>query len=329
VGPVSGTVRGIIISLLAFAGAATAQDLREVPIGLSSMTFAAAPPRIAERMGLFADQGLAPKFTTLDSGSGATAALISGSVEAIVGGPGEHVAAAARGQDIVAVANLFQGLGGSLVLSKAVVEKTGVSPDAPAEERLKALDGLLIGSSSATSSYTVAVKSAAEAVGATVRFAYMPQTTTPGATETGTLDGFMASAPVWSVLVEKGTGVLWLSGPGGDFPTEYAPASSTSIQMMRAKAESDPELADALAATFADFVAAVEERPEDVRQAVAELYPDIAPATLDLLIASEAQGWKASPLTAEDMAHEIAFVKTAGANLPGVDDVDPARMIYP
>ena len=170
------------------------------------MTFAAAPPRIAEHMGLFAKHGLRRSSSPWTSGSGATTALISGSVEAIVGGPGEHVAAAARGQEIVAIANLYQGLGGSLALSNAAVEKTGISPDAPAEERLKALDGLLIGSSSATSSYTVAVKSAAEAVGATVRFTYMPQTTTPTATETGAIDGFMASAPVWSIPVDQGHG---------------------------------------------------------------------------------------------------------------------------
>ena len=307
---------------------AIADNLRKVPIGLSSMTFAPAPARLADKMGIFAKHGLAPNFVVLDSGNAATAALLSGSLQVIVGGPGEHVAAAARGQDIVAIANVYQGLGGSLILSKAAVEKTGVAPDAPVAERLRALNGLLIGSSSATSSYTVAVKAAAESAGAAVRFTYMAQTVTPGAMEKGAIDGFMASAPVWSVPVISGNGLLWLSGPGGDFPAEYAPASSTSVQMLRPTAEKDPALVKAFRNTFADFVAAVKDRPEEVKAAVAALYPDLTSETVDVLFQKEAIAWAARPLTVDDMRHEIAFVKTAGANLPGVDKLDPAKLLF-
>jgi ABC-type nitrate/sulfonate/bicarbonate transport system substrate-binding protein len=307
---------------------AIADNLRKVSIGLSSMTFAPAPARVADKMGIFAKHGFAPSFVVLDSGNAATAALLSGSLQVIVGGPGEHVAAAARGQDIVAIANVYQGLGGSLILSKVAAEKIGVAPDAPIVQRLRALDGLLIGSSSATSSYTVAVKSAADSAGASVRFTYMAQTVTPGAMEKGAIDGFMASAPVWSVPVISGNGLLWLSGPGGDFPAEYAPASSTSIQMMRPTAEKDPTLVKAFRDTFAEFVTILKERPDEVKAAVAALYPDLSSETIEVLFQKEAIAWAAKPLTVDDMRHEIAFVKTAGANLPGVDKNDPAKLLF-
>lgn len=317
----------LAVALLPAMG--SAQSPREVSIGLSSTSFAPAPARLADQMGIFAKHGLAPKFVMTDSGSAATAALLSNSVDAIVGGPGEHVAAVARGQDIVAVANVYQGLAGSLILSKAAVEKIGVAPDAPVPERLRALDGLLIGSPSATSSYTVAVRSAAESEGATIRSTYMAQTVTPGAMEKGAIDGFIAGAPIWSVPVVGGNGVLWLSGPAGDFPPQFAPASSTSIQMTRPTAEANPDLVEGFRNVFADFVAAVKERPEEVKAAVAAFYPDLTPETIDLLFEGEAVAWAANPLTVEDMQHEIDFVKTGGANIPGLDQIDPASMLLP
>ena len=162
-----------------------------------------------------------------------------------------------------------------------------------------------------------------------MRFTYMAQTVTPGAMEKGAIDGFMASAPVWSVPIVSGNGVLWLSGPAGDFPAEFAPASSTSLQMLRPTAEKDPLLVKALRDTFADFVATLKERPDAVKAAVAALYPDQSSETIDVLFQKEAIAWAARPLSVDDMRHEIAFVKTAGANLPGIDRIDPAKLLLP
>lgn len=318
-----------MLAVALLPAALSAQGLREVSIGLSSASFVPAPARLADQMGLFTKHGLAPRFVMTDSGSAVTAALLSNSVEAIVGGPGEHVAAAARGQDIVVVTNVYEGLGGSLILSRAAAEKAGVAPDAPVSERLRALDGLLIGSPSATSAYTVAVRSAAESEGASIRSTYMAQSVAPGAMERGVIDGFMAAAPAWSVPVVAGSGVLWLSGPGGDFPPQFAPASSISVQMTRATAEANPDLVEAFRNVFADFVVAVKERPDDVKAAVAALYPDLSAETIDILFEREAGAWAADPLTVEDMQHEIDFVKAGGANLPGIDQIDPASMLLP
>jgi hypothetical protein len=66
----------------------------------------------------------------------------------------------------------------------------------------------------------------------------------------------------------------------------------------------------------------------EARKQLAKLYSDIDAATLDLLFASEAAGWKAKHLTPADMAKEIAFVKLGDAPIPGLDTVNPAAMIY-
>jgi ABC-type nitrate/sulfonate/bicarbonate transport system substrate-binding protein len=317
------------VMIMASQGAdpARAEELRKIDMAIPSTTIPTIPPMLADKLGLFEKHGLKPNFIIMETGSAATTALLSGSISIIVGGPGEHVAAAARGQEIVALVNLYKGLGGTVVLSKAAAERAGVKSDATAAEKWKALDNMVIASSSATSSYTVAVRSAGSAQAANIRFAYMPQTNMAAATETGAVDGFMASAPVWTIPVVNGKGVFWVSGPTGDFPPQYAPAASTSIQMMRAAAKADPKLVSQLRAIMDGFEQILRDDPERVRQVMIEFYPQLSRESVDLMFKNESPPMLTDPLTVEDMAHEIAFVKSAGANIPNIDKIDPSIMI--
>jgi ABC-type nitrate/sulfonate/bicarbonate transport system substrate-binding protein len=322
--------RGCVVcaAIVAMAGTASGQKAREISIGLASTSFATAAPRIAKEMGLYEKRGLTAKFVVMDSANAATTAIISKSIEAAVSGPGEIVVAQGRGQKVVVIANTYGGLGASLVLSKSAADKLGVSPTAPVNARLKALDGLLIAAPSATSSYTVSFRVAAKAAGANVRFTYMAQPAMTAALESGAIQGYIAGAPFWAVPVVRGSGVLWIGGPKGELPAEYAPASTSSLQAMRDVAEANRDVMKRLADVISDLGKAIDERPAEVKAAVARLYPDLDAKTLDVLFASESRAWKAKPLTAKDMAHEIAFVKSNGVQLPQIDSVDPASMLF-
>jgi ABC-type nitrate/sulfonate/bicarbonate transport system substrate-binding protein len=315
--------------LVAMAGIASAQPLRDTSIGLSSASFGTAGARVAKEMGLYEKHGLNPKFVIMDSGNASATALISRSVEFALSGSGELIAAQARGQKVVVIANTYGGSGGTLVLSKTVAEKLGVLSTAPVAERLKALDGLLIGSTSATAGYTTSIRRAAEDAGAKVRFTYMSQPAMAAALESGAIQSYIASAPFWAPPVVRGLGVVWISAPMGELPPEYTPASSGSLQTMREFAEANPELMKSLAAVFTDLNKEIEHHPAEVKAAIAKLYPDLDAPTLDLLFASESRAWSTKPLTANDMAHEIAFVKASGVQLPQIDSVDPTSLLFP
>ena len=127
----------------------------------------------------------------------------------------------------------------------------------------------------------------------------------------------------------NGSGVLWLNGPKGDFPVEFTPVSAMAVNTMRDYAEANPDIIRRVAAAFAEGARAVTERPAEVKAIVAKLYPDLDAATLDLLYAAESLGWRTAPLTPADMVREIAFVKSTGAQLPEIDRVDPASMLFP
>ena len=269
--PLKSTLCGCIavLGVLAFAGAATAQT-REITMGLASTSFATAAPRVAKEMGLFQKHGIDPKFVVMDNANAATTALISKSVDAALSGPGEVVVAQARGQKIVVLANAYASMSGTLVLAKSVADKLGLGANAPVGARLKALDGLLIGSTSATGVYTVAIKGAAQAAGANVRFTYMAQPAMSAALESGSIQGYIAGAPFWAAPVVRGLGVQWISGPKGELPSDHVPANSSNLQMMRAYAEANPGVVKSLTNAMSDFARDVTQRPAEVKAAVSQ-----------------------------------------------------------
>jgi ABC-type nitrate/sulfonate/bicarbonate transport system substrate-binding protein len=156
-----------------------ARPARAAPVAfkitVSSNSLAYGGMHIALSAGLFEKHGLAPQVVVMHSGNAATAALISGSAPFASSGVGEVLAARVRGQDVVIVANLYHGLLGSVVLAKSVADKLKTKATAPVDERLKALSGLVIAAPSATSAYTIPLRSAAEMIGLKLNLTYMSQ----------------------------------------------------------------------------------------------------------------------------------------------------------
>ena len=319
------------------AGAATlllgrqamGQQLQEVTIGLASSSLTAGTARIAKELGLFEKYGLTAKLMIMDSGNAAISAVVSRSLKFAVSGTGDFITARARGQNVVAIADTYSGLGAGVVIAKSLADKLGVSPNAPISERLKALDGVLIGTASATSVSTITLKQAALAVGANVRFAYLAQPAYLAALETGAIQGHIGGAPFWARPVIRGSGVLWINGAKGEFPAEFAPAISAVLGTMRDVAEAEPDLIRKLRAVFVDLGKAVDERPADVKAAMGRLFPDLDAQTIALLFDSESAAWKSPPITPAEMAHEIAYTKLAGQSSPELDKLVPADLILP
>jgi ABC-type nitrate/sulfonate/bicarbonate transport system substrate-binding protein len=317
-----------VILLLAGITTAAAQPLQEISLGLGSGSLVGGSARIAKELGLFERHGLNAKLTVMDSGSAAAAALVAGSFKAVVCGPADILTVKARGQDVMVVMPTYNGLGVNLVLARTVAAGLGVSPAAPVEQRLKALDGVLIGTTSPTTVATISLKLAAESVGAKPRFTYLAQPAFFAALQAGAIQGHIGGAPFWAPSIVSGIGVQWISGSKGEFPAEFAPAISSLLATTRQVANTEPELIRRLAAVFVDLGNAVGERPDDVKAAIAKLYPAFDKPTIDLLFDSEAQAWKSGPITARQMAHEIAYLKATGTAPPEIGDVDPASMLF-
>ena len=321
------TRRMAFAALLSSLAVAAQAQLRELSIPISSTSLGTAAIRVAKELGIFEKHGISPKIIIMDSSSAAMSALISKSVDVVLAGPGELVAAQAKGQSVVAVADAYRGFAGSLVLRKDVADKLNVSPNAPIADRLKALDGLTIAGPSATSAYTVAYKGASEGQGAKIKFTFLAQPVMVAALRARAIDGFIAGAPFWGDPVTKGQGVLWISGPKGELPKNLMPYSSVGLQAMRDFAESHPKLMKDLQAVLADLGKVIETNPAAVKNAVKTLYPEIDDKTLDLYLQTEAPAWNTRPFTVEAMQQEIDFIRAAGSTLD-LSSVRAANLFY-
>ena len=313
---------------LAIAGVARAQQagLQEATLAVSSTSFVIGGMLIGEKAGLFERNGLSLRVTVMDSGSAATAAMIGGSVPFAVAGPPETLAARARKQDIVIVANLYAGLAGSLVLGKAVADRLGKSATAPLRDRLRALDGLVVAVPSATSALLGPIRAAAEDAGAKIRFTYMAQGAMPAALENSAVQGMIASFPFAGVPLLRQTGVLWINGPGGELPADVLPSSSSIVQATTAFVKANPGPVRKMQKTVADIAAFIQADQPAAQRALAAAYPQLSPQEIDLAFSQQWRNWTKPFLTEADIRQELKLLKLS-VKLPGIDDIDPASVL--
>lgn len=318
-----------LVLLLTLSAGASAQDMPKVSLAIGSTSLVGSMGKLVGEMGLYRKHGLDAKVISVDNGAVANTALISKSVEFTTTSGSEIVVAQARGQEMVVINSVYSNFSGVLVLSKAVADKINLPPNATVQDKLKALDGLTIATPGATSSFTFALKPAAESVGAKPKFTYVAQGAMIAAFESGAIQGFIAGAPVYVPPVLKNTGVIWISGPKGEFPQEFLPAISNGVIALRSYAEANPEIIRRMREVYVDFANIARDRPEEVKAAIARMFPDMDRPTLDFLFETERASFKVKTPTAEDFVREIKFVKLSGLNLPNVDSINPAAMAFP
>jgi ABC-type nitrate/sulfonate/bicarbonate transport system substrate-binding protein len=317
------------ISATLFSPAVWAQSSsREFTVPIPSTSFATASLRAAVDMGCFRKKGLTLSLPIMESGSNITAALLSGSVQLVLGGPGELVAAQGRGQPVVLLTNCYWGQSGTLIMSKELIEKSGIARSAPLRDRLQVLKGVPIASVSATSALTASFRGAAETVGIKPSFVYMGQPAMVAALESGAVKGYIASAPVWGTSVTRGVGVDWVSAPRGELPDDNVPRGATGLNVLRPFADANPELMARILDAYKDFSDSLQSSPKEVRASLARLYPTVEADAMDLLFEAEKGAWRYRDVTTDDMKHEIAFVKASGAPIPGLDKIDPQATFY-
>ncbi len=317
---------GIGATLLAPAALAQTPAI-PLTIAVSSNSLAYGGLRIAEQADLFAKNGIAAKIVVMDSGNAAMAALVSGSAQFSAAGPGEVLAARVRGQKIIIVANVYRGLSGSVILSKVIASKLGDAVTSSQATKIKALDGLTIAAPSATSAYLTPIKSAADAVGAKVKFVYMAQPAMVAALATGAVQGMIAGAPFSLAPVTAGTGVLWLSGPKGDLPKEVLPASSACYETTEDYAAKNPDHLRRFLQVFQDLAVFLKDQPAQGRQMLAKAFGQLTASDANATYDEEWQNWARPVISVEDVKQEIAIQVSSG-NLPGVEKIDPASVLW-
>jgi ABC-type nitrate/sulfonate/bicarbonate transport system substrate-binding protein len=310
-----------------------------IRIAISSDSLATQLVRMAADLGKFSDEGLDVELTTSNGGAQAVTAMLSGNVQFAAAGAPEVITTNAKGRKVKALARLYSGLSGSVVLSKETAEKLGVrtdtpleervkAPDKPIEERLKDLDGLSVAFASATSSLKAPVISSAESVGAKVDPVYMKQENMPAAMTAGAIDALQASPPVSELAVLQAGGVMWIEGPTGQFPADHTPVSSSTLITTQEEIDKDPDTVRKIAAAITKTAQLVADDPDAAKANVRKRFADVDQKIFDAAWEANKGSFVQPRVTAEQFAHDITVLPAELAT-PDVRALDPKDLIVP
>ncbi|MER2533793.1 MAG: ABC transporter substrate-binding protein [Rhizobiaceae bacterium] len=206
------------------------------------------------------------------------AALIGNSINMCAVGTTTGTDAIAEGAKIRAGA-FFAGPINEVILSKKTVDKLGVSPDAPVDERIKAMNGLRIISAAPGSAHWTTLNMMLQRVGLSVKdLKYQVLGDTVAMMEAirnDQVDGALWSAGSLGGLIAKGEGVRWISVPRGDLPEQSALPYNT-IFVNNDWADKNPDVLKRFQAGFADAIKAVKDNPAEASKKIkAAFAPDM------------------------------------------------------
>jgi ABC-type nitrate/sulfonate/bicarbonate transport system substrate-binding protein len=146
------------------------------------------------------------------------------------------------------------------------------------------------------------------------------------ALETNAIDAMVASSPYSGAPVLKGTGVLWLNGPGGDFPADAAPPSTECLMTTNSAAAANADLIRRFRATLDDVATLIKQKPDEAKRALGKAYPQLEPAALNLAFSQQADNWTHPQFSEADVRQQIKLLQ-AVSHLPGLDKVQPQAIL--
>lgn len=250
-------------------------QLTVVRVG-STLTMNQVLSTVAITSGLGEDHGLQlERLATLTADSAAQlGAMQAGDVDVTVPGLNSAVDMIAAGADVT----IFGAAGpyaGGITIANQALEESGVSLEAPIEERLQALRGLDVATgpdgSTANAIFRLILEEAGLDPDSDVNI--IPLRDMSGVVavglERGTYDAAFAPLGTAEPAVASGAASVLGSVPGGDFPVldNYsAPAYVAST----AYVEENPEVIEAFLATLEDARLMIVENPEEARDLVKE-----------------------------------------------------------
>lgn len=266
--------------LVGLAGSpAQAQTLKQVRVtqAVASLTFL--PGDYARAAGYFAEEGLEVQQIATRGGGPDMAALISGDVEFNFGVGPYQIGAAAADRDLVNVLNMEQRSLIGVVISAEAAKKSGVSPDAPLEQRAGALKGLRLGFTRPGSLthrqllHLLRIGGLGENDAQLVAIGGPPSLIS--ALENGQIDGYAISTPHDRTTVHRGTSVMWVDNANGDDPSIDPFVMSGLVTSPKMVAE-QPELVAAMVRALKRAMDDIRTQPaEKTAQVIGEIYSKV------------------------------------------------------
>jgi ABC-type nitrate/sulfonate/bicarbonate transport system substrate-binding protein len=305
-------------ALLLMPASASAQQTIRIAQGVSTLSFL--PLWAARALNTFSAQGLTANAVVVPGGDAATlAALDAGDIDLAAVGSETVLRAAAKGQPFEIVYSLMSKVTLQLVVSPALLDRTGAKASDSLEKRLGALKGATVGVAAVGGTQDAAARWLAAKGGlnpkADVKVAQIGNPVAlQAALDNKQIDAFVLSPPEGFLAEKSGSGII-LASLGDDFPVlDHQP-----FLVLAAKKPIDDQKAMLFVKTVRALQAASDElikQPDQTAQAIQKQFfskatPESVAAAVKAMNSGVADGGK---LDAEGFSNMLTFAKEMGTN---------------
>lgn len=236
----------------------------------------------AQDLGFWKDQGLDVK-TVMIAGLGSFNAVIAGSADFSVSSAASLTRAAAKGQRMLAIANMIDKPVWSIVVRKDIAEAAHFDPQAPLAERAKLLAGKRMGVNSINSVIHAYLRVVAKAGGIdpdSMVVAPMAPAEIVAAMSQHVLDGFVNGPPWPQQVIHDGSAVAIASPLTGD-PDWIAPNGSGIIVTRPQYCVDHRSICEKMGHGLAEGAKFIHDKPTEAMALLKKHFDKIDPAVVE------------------------------------------------
>jgi NitT/TauT family transport system substrate-binding protein len=308
---VTGLLLAAAIVLPGIASAQQKLDKLTITSGGDGMHYF--PFYVARGGGFFAKEGIDAEWVNVNSGTRQAASIMGGSADMTPMAFFHVIKARGEGADFVAIGDVFDVYGMTIVLSNEAIERKGIKLDMPIDEKVKRLEGLKIGISSPGSSTDALIRSVLVARN------YDPDKTVslvPFGAGTSILagfekkltDGVVYVAPIPEIIEQKGLGKSVINPFKKDVP-ELVNVPFVVTVTSRATLEKKPDLMRRAMRALAKAADFAQKNPEETAKIVRPFFPDLEESLFKQVVETYRKASAPSPvLTREQVEKTVAWM---------------------
>ena len=271
------------------------------------------PFYVARGGGFFAKEGIDADWVNVNSGTRQAASIMGGSADMTPMAFLHVIKARGEGADIVAIGDVFDVYGMTIVLSNEAIARKGIKLDMSTDEKVKRLEGLKIGISSPGSSTDALIRSVLVARG------YDPDKTVSllpfgagtsilAAFEKKLTDGVVYVAPIPEIIEQKGLGKTIINPFKNEVP-ELVNVPYVVAATSRATLEKKPELMRRAMRALAKAMDFAQTHPAETAKIMRQYFPDLDETLFQTVVETYRKATPRSPvLTREQVDKTVAWM---------------------
>ena len=265
-------------ALLALAPVARAQSLEKTTVAIPAVSFAFTADYVAEDAGLYKQSGLDVEIKFLAGNAGFNA-MVSGAVDFAFSSGTNLDRAAARGQRMLAIANMNNLPPWDVVIRKSIADAAHFDPKAPLAERVKVLKGRTIvvdGIGSAAHSFLRVLAMAGKVDPDSITVSALQPQEMLAAYQRGQIDGISLGPPWPQTLLQDGGAVVVASGINGD-PAWLTPIGSSTVITRPQFCTDHRSVCEKMGHALASASRFIHDRPQDAIAILQKRFPNTSP----------------------------------------------------